>query len=146
MASISSIPTTRVSDLLVRERLLTQLQSEQARLLQLQTQVSTGQRFQRPSEGPVQALQGIAIRNLLQRKEQTKANLASANSYVSTTETALSNVSSLVNDVRAWPFNQLAKARRMLSTGGSVQSRRHARSDAAALESKLSWTVSICRR
>jgi len=101
MASISSIPTTRVSDLLVRERLLTQLQSEQARLLQLQTQVSTGQRFQRPSEGPVQALQGIAIRNLLQRKEQTKANLASASSYVSATETSLSNVSSLINDVRA---------------------------------------------
>lgn len=101
MAVISSIPTARVSNVLVRERLLSQLQFEQSRLLQIQQQISTGQRFILPSEGAQQALRGIAVRDLIQRKEQSKINLDTTASYLGATETALSGVSTLVNDVRA---------------------------------------------
>ncbi len=101
MTVISSIPTGRVSDVLVRERLLGQLQFEQAKLLTIQTQVSTGQRYSLASQGPNQALRGIAVRDLIQRKAQSAVNLSVSASYLGATDTALASASSLVNDVKS---------------------------------------------
>jgi flagellar hook-associated protein 3 FlgL len=101
MSVISSVPTGRVSDVLVRERLLGQLQFEQSRLLQLQSQVSTGQRYSLASENPTQALRGIAVRDLIQRKQQSAVNLSTASSYLGATDSALADASSLVNDVKS---------------------------------------------
>ncbi|MBL8826646.1 MAG: hypothetical protein JNM18_06635, partial [Planctomycetaceae bacterium] len=101
MTVISSIPTGRVSDVLVRERLLGQLQYEQSKLLTIQMQVSTGQRYSLASQGPNQALRGIAVRDLIQRKAQSSVNLSVSASYLGATDTALASASSLVNDVKS---------------------------------------------
>jgi len=48
--SIIGIPTTRLSDLFVRDQLLNQLQSNESDLFKIQTQLSTGYRFQSISD------------------------------------------------------------------------------------------------
>ena len=68
MASIVPIPTTRVSDILVRERMLTQLQSDQLALFRLETQLSTGYRLSLPVTMP-RGLRAMALQSLLERKD-----------------------------------------------------------------------------
>ena len=101
MASINNIPTTRVSQPLIRQRLLTQVQTEQAAIYRLQRQLSTGQRFDLASEDPNPALRGAQIVRLLERKVQMRTNLTSTASLFSATESALGNVSTQLTQARA---------------------------------------------
>ncbi len=100
MAPIIGIPTTRISDIFLRERLLSQVQHDQLQIYKSQLQLSTGQRFQAPSEDPVAAMRVISLQRLLERKAQVQTNLVTNQSYLSATDTALSNVSAIVAEVR----------------------------------------------
>ena len=91
--SIIGIPTTRLSNLFVRNQLLTQLEANQSDLFKTQTQLSTGYRFQSISEDPVSALSVIGLQSLLQRKSQVQSNIATNQSYLGVTDSALSSVS-----------------------------------------------------
>jgi flagellin-like hook-associated protein FlgL len=97
---IIGIPTTRVSDQFIRQRLLNQVQYNQSELLRVQTQLSTGHRFVAPSEDPVAAMRVANLQQLLLRKDQMKSNLTTSQSYLSATDSALSNVSSLLAEAR----------------------------------------------
>ena len=98
--AILGIPSTRVSDQFVQQRLLSQVQSNLERLYQLETQLSTGRQFQVPSEDPVAAMRVISLQRLLARNSQLQVNLTTNQSYLSASDSALSNVSSLMSDVR----------------------------------------------
>lgn len=100
-APISSIPTTRVSDQLVRQRLLSQVQFDQNELYRLQNEVSTGQRLILPSDDPNAALRGVAIQNLINRKDQIKVNLTSSQGQLNAADAALGNISSVLNDIKS---------------------------------------------
>lgn len=99
--SIIGIPTTRVSDVFIRRRLLNQVQYDQAELFRLQTQLSTGRRFEAPSEDPVAALRVMSLQRLLERKSQVASNLTTNQSYLSNTDVTVSSVSNNMADVRA---------------------------------------------
>jgi len=101
MTSITGIPTTRVSDQFIRQRLLEQTQGDQLDLFRMQTQLSTGRRFELPSEDPIAALRIMNLQRLLERKEQVQSNLATNQSYLSSTDVAMSAVSRIVSEVRA---------------------------------------------
>ncbi|MDY0169045.1 MAG: hypothetical protein RBS80_21060 [Thermoguttaceae bacterium] len=101
MASIIGIPTTRVSDLFIRQRLLNQVQFDQQSLFRLQTQLATGRRYEAPSEDPVSALRVMSLQRLLERKSQIAANLTTNQSYLSNTDVTLSSVSSNMANIRA---------------------------------------------
>jgi len=98
--AILGIPSTRVSDQFVRQRLLDQVQSDQLDLFRLQTQLATGRKFQLPSEDSVAAQRVMSLQLLLERKEQIQSNLNTNQSYLSATDTALSQVSSLMAETR----------------------------------------------
>ncbi len=98
--AILSIPNTRISDLFSRQRLLSQLQADQIGLLRLQTHLSTGRKFELPSEDPVAANRVIGLQRLLEQHAQTKANLATNQSFLTTTDAALSQVSSTMHEIR----------------------------------------------
>ncbi len=100
MAGITPIPTSRVGDLFVRQRLLNQAQGDQLSLFELQMQVSTGRRIFRPSDDAPAALRAIALQRTILRKEQSERNLAGSRSVLGSAETALSSVSGVLNDVR----------------------------------------------
>ncbi len=77
MSNIVPIPTTRVGDYFIRQRLVAQTQSDQVDLFKLQTEVSTGQRLQLPSDDAPAALRAIGLQRLLAQKTQiqTQRNL-----------------------------------------------------------------------
>jgi len=101
MANVIGIPSTRVSDLFVRERLLTQVAKDQLALFKTQTQLSTGRRILTPSEEPVTSMRVISLQRLLERKTQVKTNLSTNQSFMSATDTAISSISSMMAEVRA---------------------------------------------
>ncbi len=100
MTNIIGIPTTRVSDVFVRQRLVQQLQYDQRELFRLQTQLSTGRQFELPGERPVAALRVMGLQRVLEQKEQVKSNLSTTQSYLTATDVAMSDVSSLIAEVR----------------------------------------------
>jgi len=67
---IIGIPTTRVSELFIHQRLLNQVQFDEAELFRVQRQLSTGRRYEAPSEDPISALRVLSLQRLLERKEQ----------------------------------------------------------------------------
>ena len=99
--SIIGIPSTRISDQFSRLVLLRQVQGDQVDLLRLENQLSTGQRFQLPSEDPVAAMRVMSLQQLLARKTQIQSNLTTNQSFLSATDTAMSQVSGMIADVRA---------------------------------------------
>jgi len=99
--AISGIPSSRVSDRYVRQRLLAQEQSNQAELLRLETQLSTGHSFEYPSEDPVAAQRVTTLQRLLQYTSQVDTNLATTQSYLSATDSALSAVSDVITSVKS---------------------------------------------
>ena len=100
MTSIIGIPTTRVSNSFIQQRLLSQVQYDQTELFRLQTQLSTGRRFEMPSEDPVSSMRIIDIQRLIERKKQVYSNVATNQSYLNATDVALSDISGLLADVR----------------------------------------------
>src|SRR4051812_38448311 len=101
MPSIYPIPTTRVSGLLVQQRLLAQLQSDQVSILQLQQQIASGRRIGFPSEDAPAAQRAISLQRLLEQKAQARVNLSTSQSYISATDTAVQNVTNSLNQVRS---------------------------------------------
>ncbi len=100
MPSISSIPTTRVSDLLIRQRLLTQMGLDQTDMVRLQTQISTGHRYALPSEDAPSALRVMSLQKLLEQKGQVQVNLKTNQSYLSASDAALAAVSNILASAR----------------------------------------------
>ena len=98
--AITPIPSTRVSDLFVRQRLVNQLNSDQIDLARLQTQISTGRRIILPSDDPSAALRAISLQQLLERKEQVQSNLTTNQSFLAATDSSLSAVSGLLASIR----------------------------------------------
>ena len=98
--TIAGIPSTRVSDQFVTQRLMRQVQYDQMELFRLQTQLSTGHRFENPGEDPVAAGRIISLQSLLEQKEQVQTNLTTNQSFLSSTDVAMSNVSGMIADVR----------------------------------------------
>ena len=98
--AIIGIPSTRISDLFSRQVLLQQVQTDQMEMLRLETQLSTGYKFQLPSEDPVAALRVMSLQQLLERKDQIKSNLTTNQSYLSATDSAMSQISGMVAEIR----------------------------------------------
>ncbi len=98
--AIAGIPSTRISDIFVQQRLLTQLRFDQAELYRVQQQLSTGLRLQVPSDDPAAALRAISLQRLREQKTQVQANLRTTQSFLSATDTAVSEVSGILADVR----------------------------------------------
>jgi flagellin-like hook-associated protein FlgL len=86
---------------LVQQRLLSQLQSDQIDVLRLQQQVSTGRRIQLLSEDAPAGIRGVALQRLLEQKEQVRNNVQMNQSFLSATDTTLSDVSGLLSQARA---------------------------------------------
>ena len=101
MSGIGPIPASRTSDLLTSQRINSQLQADEIALQQLEQQVSTGQRLTLPSDDPGAAAQAVNLNRLILQKTQIKNNLDTNQSYLSATDAALGNVSTLLANARA---------------------------------------------
>ena len=100
MAGIIPIPSTRVSDVFIRQRLLLQTQSDQLALFRAQNTVATGRRVAIPSDDAPAALRGMSIQRLLERKGQVQINLQTNQTYLQATDSSLASVSGLLANIR----------------------------------------------
>src|SRR5262245_12746395 len=100
MGGIIPVPTTRVGDFFIRQRLVNQIQGDQLDLVRLQTQVSTGRRLLRPSDDAPAALRAIALQRTILRKDQSERNLAGSRSVLEVAETSLNSVADTLRIVR----------------------------------------------
>ena len=101
MSGVYPVPTTRSSDLHSQARLLAQLHRDQLDIQRIQTQISTGYRLLAPSDDAPAALRGQQLQRLLELKAQAKVNLGTTQSYLDAADTAINNVSKLLNEAKA---------------------------------------------
>lgn len=100
MSRIIPVPTTRVGDFFVRQRLTSQVLADQLSLFRLQTQVSTGQRLQLPSDDAPAALRAINLQRLIDRKGQIQTNIQASMSYLASAENTLGLATKQLSDLR----------------------------------------------
>lgn len=101
MSSITGISSTRISNVFIRTQLSRQMMSDQVELFNIQNQISTGQRFQIPSENPVSAELVIGLQRVLEQMGQFVKNINSSQTYLATADTALQEASNLVASARS---------------------------------------------
>jgi flagellar hook-associated protein 3 len=99
MSSIVPIPTSRVGDYFVRQRLVHQVQSDDTDLFRLQSQISTGQRLQLPSDDAPAALRAISLQRLLAQKTQIQTNVQSNTTILTAADSTLAAASTVLNNV-----------------------------------------------
>lgn len=100
MTAIFPVPTTRVSDAMVTRRLLSELQTNEADLLKVQSQVSTGRRLAAPSEDPTSAVIAIGLQRVLEQKQQIQANIETGQSYLTATDNTIGAIHGILADAR----------------------------------------------
>lgn len=100
MPAITPIPSSRISNALIRDRLLSQIQFDQTELFKLQRQISSGQRIEFPSEDAPAATRAISLQRLLERKTQVRSNLSTNKSYLASSDSAISSISGILTSIR----------------------------------------------
>jgi flagellar hook-associated protein 3 FlgL len=85
---------------LVVQRLQSQMQDGQVAMGQLEQQISTGQKFQLPSEDPLGAAQAIQLTALLAQNTQLDANVQASTSLLNSTDSVMANLSTALNTAK----------------------------------------------
>ncbi|MGO8749545.1 MAG: flagellar hook-associated protein FlgL [Thermoguttaceae bacterium] len=122
--SIIGIPSTRVSDLFIQQQMLDQMNSDQNDMVQLETELSTGYQFSLPSQNPNAAAQVIGLQELMAQQTQAQTNVNTAQSYLSASDSAMSQISSLLSSVQATALGAMgatATAEEQSTAAQSVQ-------------------------
>jgi len=94
--AINPITTTRVSNGLQSQALLDQFRANQVRLFQLQQQLSTGKRLLSTRDDPLGTARAIDYGQILDRQSQILTNLRAADSFLSATDSAISDISGML--------------------------------------------------
>lgn len=91
----------RTSTALHRSRIFSQLQSTQSGIQRLQTQLSTGLRYLRPSEDPSAAARVITLQHGLEFRSQLSSNFRTAQTLLAISESQLAEVQDLTRQARS---------------------------------------------
>ncbi|MDR3108573.1 MAG: hypothetical protein LBU65_02635 [Planctomycetaceae bacterium] len=101
MSSISPLSYSRVSMPLQYTNSLTSLNYQQTMMAMYERQLETQVRYQYGSEAPFDSSVTLTTQADMQRREQNSTNVKSSQSYLTATDNALSQIGSLVNDIRS---------------------------------------------
>ena len=101
MPAIFPISTTRISDVLLQRRILSQFEFDQSQLVRIQDQVSTGLRLSVGSDDAPAARRAMTLQRILEQKQQVASNLASSQSFLGASDNALNGASDILLQIRA---------------------------------------------
>ncbi len=99
-SSFYPVGSSRTSSALSITRLVYQINADQSSISDLQTQLSTGRRIQRPSQDPGASIRALSAQRQLEFKTQVDTNLNSADTLLTQTESVLSQAQSIVTEIR----------------------------------------------
>ncbi|MDR1385231.1 MAG: hypothetical protein LBJ67_15485 [Planctomycetaceae bacterium] len=100
MNGIIPLGYSRVSQSQIAYSGLLSMQSQMSNLSKLELQIMTQQQFQLGSESPYQASRAINIQMLLERKAQSVVNLTTTQSFLSASDSSLSQVGEQVTNAK----------------------------------------------
>ncbi|TCK93380.1 flagellar hook-associated protein 3 FlgL [Natranaerovirga hydrolytica] len=90
----------RITDGMMRNNSLLNINRNKQMLSRLEQQMSTGKKIQKPSEDPIVAVKAIKLRSTVREIEQYQKNIGDALSWMSVTEEAMMNVNDVLKRVR----------------------------------------------
>ena len=96
--AVTPITINRVSNNLRSYSLLESLRANTLNLFLEQNRIASGRKLNSPSEDPVGAARATQLSEVLERQNQLLTNIQHANSFLSATDTAVGEVSSLLTD------------------------------------------------
>ncbi len=96
----------RISTNMIYEKAYHNLTVAFDRFIRLQEQMATGKRINRPSDAPADVTQDLLYRKELDDIAQYQSNIDYAQSWMSVADTALSNVTQLLNNAKAIALEQ----------------------------------------
>ncbi len=108
MDSISAFSFNRISHSLVSGTMLSNVQSQQQKMFRLEDQLSTGLRYHFGSDEPFQASTAMSLQAQLERKAQMKINLEATQSYLTTSDSSLSEINNMTNEARSLALESLS--------------------------------------
>lgn len=92
--------TIRVTNSFLRESTIVNINNNLKILQELQRQLSTGLRINKPSDDPIGILSSIRLKSSIDEASQHEINLSDGNSRLSATSQALSNIESLILEIQ----------------------------------------------
>lgn len=95
--SIIPIPSTRVSDVFVRQQLLNEVEADQLGLFKLQNQISSGNRLNLPSDDASAALRAVSLQGQIDQNNQFQTNVQTNQSYLGATDSAMMQIVQILN-------------------------------------------------
>jgi flagellar hook-associated protein 3 len=90
----------RITNNILSQNLLRNLESAEGRMDKLQNQLSTGHKINRPSDDPAGVQNAMRLKSNISSVEQWKSNADSALDYMNTTDGTLGEVTSMLQRVR----------------------------------------------
>lgn len=87
----------RVTNRMLVDNVLRNLNNNLARLQKFQYQQSTGKAVSRPSDDPIRVTQALYMRSALSEQQQHIKNMKDAKSWLDATDTALANASEIIH-------------------------------------------------
>ena len=90
----------RITNNMLSQNLLRNLESAQGRMDQLQNQLSSTHRINRPSDDPVGIQNAMRLKSNISSVEQWKSNADSAMGYMYTTDSTLGEITSILHTVK----------------------------------------------
>ncbi|WP_394188501.1 flagellar hook-associated protein FlgL [Paenisporosarcina quisquiliarum] len=89
----------RVTQSMLSGNMLRNLSNSYTKMGELQNQITTGKKVNRPSDDPVVAMKGIALRSSLEKVEQFQRNLGEVHNLLDSSDDALDKVGSAMQRV-----------------------------------------------
>jgi flagellar hook-associated protein 3 FlgL len=90
----------RITDRLLVDKVLANIQLNESRLSTIQDQVSSGKRIMVPSDDPTGTVRSLTLRSNDNETQQSQQNVDLASAWLNATDTALQDVSSIVQRAR----------------------------------------------
>jgi flagellar hook-associated protein 3 len=90
----------RITNNILSQNLLRNLESAQGRMANLQNQMSSGYRITKPSDDPVGIQNALRMKSSISAVEQWKSNADEALQYMNTTDSTLGEMTSMLQRVR----------------------------------------------
>ena len=89
---------SRVSNTLLTQLSIRNINQNMQRMLTLQHQLASGLRLYKTSVDPAGAAVSMAFQNIIERREQSAANISRSNEFLTSTDTALADLQDILNE------------------------------------------------
>ena len=90
----------RITDAMIRERLLCNMNSSLNKVQVAQTQIATGKRVLKPSDDPMAISRSTKVKALLRDNEQFQKNIADAFAWIDSSELAVTQIVEVLTELK----------------------------------------------